>query len=122
MDGDGRRQLLNYSKGGLLWPNGLTLDHTNNRLYWVDAWYNSLDYYDFERNTTAFWLLGSVMHPFGLTLFEDYLYWTSWDYNMVFRTETPPQHLTSYISDLGKPMDIHVYDRNKKLSGKTKKI
>ena len=34
MDG-GNRQVIADTR--LYWPNGLTLDYTNNKLYWVDA-------------------------------------------------------------------------------------
>ena len=37
MDGSSRQILV---KRGLYWPNGLTLDEANNRLYWVDAYFS----------------------------------------------------------------------------------
>lgn len=34
MDGTSRRTIVNENLGA---PNGLTIDHSSNRLYWIDA-------------------------------------------------------------------------------------
>jgi len=117
MDGDVRRLLVSR---GLYWPNGLTLDHATNRLYWVDAGQNTLEFYDLERHTHATLSLSShfLPQPFGLTLLEDHVYWTDWQWKAVFQTERNPQLLTVLVQNLGQPMDIHAYDKNQTLSGK----
>lgn len=61
-----------------------------------------------------------LTHPFGLTLLENYLYWTDWNYNAVIRTETTPQTAYFFVHGLGKPMDIHAFDRNLSMPGKQK--
>ena len=45
MDGSGRRQLVNKH---LLWPNGLSIDYTNNRLYWCDAYTDRIGSIDID--------------------------------------------------------------------------
>ena len=45
MSGQQRVVLVNAS---LSWPNGLTLDQERNRLYWVDARYDKLEYLRFD--------------------------------------------------------------------------
>ena len=117
MDGDGRRILVNR---GLYWPNGLTLDHANNWLYWVDAWYSTLEYYDLESHTITTLISSSSVlpHPFGLTLLEDHLYWTDWIRDAVYKAKrTTPSNVTVLANNLGQPMDIHAYDRNQTLPG-----
>ena len=118
MDGSGRQILV---KRGLHWPNGLTLDEANNRLYWVDAYLNTLEYYDLERHTITTLMEDGykLPHPFGLTLFEDHLYWTDWWLDVVNRAEKKTlSNMTVVAKGLGRPMDIHAYDRNKPLPGK----
>ena len=119
MDGDRRRLLVSR---GLYWPNGLTLDHTKNWLYWVDARYNTLTFYDLERHTIATLLHSSfiLLHPFGLTLLEDHFYWTDWSWGAVFKSGTtaPSSSVKVLVNNLGQPMDIHAYDRNQTLPGK----
>ena len=117
MDGNGRRLLVST---GLYWPNGLTLDHMNNWLYWVDAKYNKLEYYDLQHHTTTMLLQSSsfLPHPFGLALVEDHLYWTDWDLDVVYKADrTALQHITFVADNLGQPMGIHAFDRNETFPG-----
>lgn len=43
MDGSNRTELVNRS---IRWPNGLTIDHVYNKLYWADAYEDSVETYD----------------------------------------------------------------------------
>ena len=117
MDGNGRRLLVSI---GLHWPNGLTLDQATNRLFWVDAGQNTMEFFDLEGHTRTTLLLSSFLlpHPFGLTLLEDHLYLTDWEWKVVFQTERNPQFFTALVQNLGQPMDIHAYDKNQTLPGK----
>ena len=97
----------------LHWPNGLTLDHDNNRLYWVDGYNNNLEYFDVVQGNrrTLISSLSSLPHPFGLTVLGDYLYWTDWQLDAIYRANKDDGgELTSVISGLGQPMDIHGYN------------
>ena len=44
MDGSGRVEIINSS---IYWPNGLTIDHIYNKLYWADAYEDTIEAYDF---------------------------------------------------------------------------
>ncbi|KAL9989112.1 hypothetical protein ACROYT_G003623 [Oculina patagonica] len=115
MDGDSRRILV---RRGLYYPNGLTLDEENNRLYWVDSLYDTLEYYDLERQTITTLLDSSsvLQHPFGLTLLDDNLYWTDWSRDAVYQADKKTaSNIKVLVSGLRRPMDIHAYDRNKTL-------
>lgn len=53
---------------------------------------------------------GKVPHPFAITLFEDFMYWTDWNHKSVEKANrftganhTVLQHVTH------RPMDIHIY-------------
>ena len=117
MDGDDRRVLV---RRGLYYPNGLTLDDTNNRLYWVDSYFDSLEYYDLQRHTittlldrdSIFW------YPFGLTSLDDYLYWTDQSRDAVYQADkSTASNSKILVSGLDQPRDIHAYDRSKTLPG-----
>lgn len=69
------------------WPNGLTLDYDTRRIYWIDAKSDSIhttkyDGSDHHEVMTKHELLS---HPFAITLFENYVYWTDWRTNSVVR-------------------------------------
>ena len=118
MDGSSRQILV---KRGLNRPSGLTLDEANNRLYWVDAFFDILEYYDFERHTITTLMEDSskLSYPFGLTLLGDHFYWTDLNLDVVNRAEKKTlSNMTVVATGLGHPMDIHAYDRNKPLPGK----
>ena len=118
MDGSSRQILV---KRGLYWPNGLTLDEANNRLYWVDAYFDVLEYYDFERHTITTLMEDSskLPYPFGLALLEDHFYWTDQSLAVVNRAEKKTlSNMTVVAAGFPEPMDIHAYDRNKPLPGK----
>ncbi|XP_022782783.1 low-density lipoprotein receptor-related protein 4-like isoform X2 [Stylophora pistillata] len=115
MDGNNRSTLV---KRGLYSPNGLTLDSANKRLYWVDAWFHVLEYYDLERHTitTVLQDRNILWNPFGLTLFEDYIYWTDSSLGVVYQApKDSPSNATALVNSLWSPRDIHAYDRNQSL-------
>ena len=97
----------------LRWPNGLTLDHGNKRLYWVDGYNDNLEYFDLVQGNrrTLISSSSSLPHPFGLTVLGDYLYWTDWQLDAIYRANKDDGgEVTSVISGLGQPMDIHGYN------------
>ena len=117
MDGNNRSTLV---KRGLYWPNGLTLDGANNKLYWVDAWFHMLEYYDLQRHTiTSLFRDRYVLsNPFGLTLLEDKIYWTDSRSGVVYQSpKDSPSNATVLVSGLSQPLDIHAYDRNQTFPG-----
>lgn len=69
------------------WPNGLTLDYTLKRVYWIDARsdsihttnYDGLDHHLVIRDPET------LSHPFSISVFENHVYWTDWRTNSVIR-------------------------------------
>ncbi len=118
MDGGDRRILV---RRGLYYPNGLTLDDKNSRLYWLDIYLDTLEYYDLQRHTITTLLDRSSVftRPFGLTSLDDKLFWTESFWDVVYQADkTTALNPKVLISGLRSPMDIHAYDRNETLPGK----
>ena len=94
-------------------PNGLTLDHDKNRLYWVDASYHVLEYWDLNLNNRVT-LISSydvLASPFGLTLLGDNLYWTDTQDRAVYRANIETgSNVTTFFTGTGQLMDIHGYN------------
>ena len=74
MDGSDRRVLHNT---GLTWPNGLTIDYSAQKIYWIDASRDSVEYSNVD-GSGRFVLLSQLDHPFSITLEGDLLFWTDW--------------------------------------------
>lgn len=112
MSGFNNRRFVLVSSS-LRWPNGLTLDQENNRLYWVDASFDKLEYLHVitKRRVTLISSSAVLPHPFGLTLLGDYLYWTDWSRNAVLRANKENAgNVTAFVRRIGQPMDIHGYN------------
>ena len=76
MNGDStsRRVLVNRD---IVWPNGLTIDYTEDRIWWVDARLGKVESTDLNgqdrKVTLRSW---GVRSTFGITLFQDSIYLT----------------------------------------------
>ena len=74
LDGTEREVIVNSS---LVWPNGLTIDYEESRLYWTDAYLDKVESSDLYGNGRVK-LYEDVPHPYGITKYKDFLYWTDW--------------------------------------------
>ena len=107
MDGSGRQSIVT---GNIARPNGLTIDQATNRLYWVDAELDTIEMTDLNGASRQV-LLSSAdqIHPFGLALYENALYWTDWNKRSILRYNLNSATYETVIPDLQQPMDIHIY-------------
>nr|QBM78333.1 vitellogenin receptor [Calliptamus italicus] len=60
------------------WPNGITIDIGNERLYWVDAKLQSIESVALDGSDRRIILKDVVKHPYSIAVFEDTLYWSDW--------------------------------------------
>ncbi|XP_038072970.1 low-density lipoprotein receptor-related protein 2-like [Patiria miniata] len=78
LDGNNRTLLV---EGDLLWLNGIAIDFEANYLYWCDARLDKIERSDLSGNHRTILLdIQSYpgIHPFGLALYKNSLYWTDW--------------------------------------------
>ncbi|XP_053696263.1 low-density lipoprotein receptor-like isoform X2 [Sabethes cyaneus] len=111
MDGTHRQVIVNYE---VKWPNGITLDLVRKRVYWVDAKLNVISScnYDGSQRTVVLYSADYLRHPFSITTFEDYVYWTDWDKEAVFKANKfngKDIEPVTAMHMLQHPMTIHVY-------------
>ncbi|XP_035257773.1 low-density lipoprotein receptor-related protein 6 [Anguilla anguilla] len=105
MDGTGRITLVpNVGRA-----NGLTIDYAERRLYWTDldtTLIESSNMLGQEREVIA----DDLPHPFGLTQYQDYIYWTDWSQRSIERAnKTSGQNRTVIQGHLDYVMDILVF-------------
>uniref|UniRef100_A0A671SN54 Low-density lipoprotein receptor-related protein 5-like n=1 Tax=Sinocyclocheilus anshuiensis TaxID=1608454 RepID=A0A671SN54_9TELE len=62
--------------------NGLTIDFVDQRLYWTD-----LDTCMIESTSMQEIVADDLPHPFGLTQYRDYIYWTDWNLRSIERAD-----------------------------------
>jgi sugar lactone lactonase YvrE len=105
MDGSHRQTIVSYE---VKWPNGLTLDLVKKRVYWVDAKLNVISScnYDGSERRVILYSPDALQHPFSITTFEDWVYWTDWDKQAVYRAnkfngrDITPITATHMVSEL----------------------
>ncbi|XP_028584444.2 low-density lipoprotein receptor-related protein 6 isoform X3 [Podarcis muralis] len=105
MDGSERTTLVpNVGRA-----NGLTIDYAKRRLYWTDLDTNlieSSNMLGLDRDVIA----DDLPHPFGLTQYQDYIYWTDWSRRSIERAnKTSGQNRTVIQNHLDYVMDILVF-------------
>ncbi|KAH0616373.1 hypothetical protein JD844_027417 [Phrynosoma platyrhinos] len=105
MDGSERSTLVpNVGRA-----NGLTIDYVKRRLYWTDLDTNlieSSNMLGLDRDVIA----DDLPHPFGLTQYQDYIYWTDWSRRSIERAnKTSGQNRTVIQNHLDYVMDILVF-------------
>ena len=108
MDGSARRTIVSENLG---WPNGLTIDKFSNRLFWADAKLDTIEVSDLHgRNRQLIMPSAANIHPYGLAVHQDMLYWTDWHTKSISRFNLSSAKQETIVYGLKKPMDIHVFD------------
>jgi len=113
MDGNSRLVLASEN---LIWPNGITLDLVLERLYWIDAKLHTIASVTLDGSDLKVLPLKSsfLYHPFSISVFEDWVYWTEWAKNgsYVYKANKFDGSGAVKISDgvqHSKPMAVKVY-------------
>ncbi|KAK3082885.1 hypothetical protein FSP39_007983 [Pinctada imbricata] len=78
-------------------PNGLTIDHKAQRLYWSDARLDKIERCDFDGNNREIIVTTIPQHSFGLALYGEYLYWTDWMRRAVVRANKHDGNIYTYL-------------------------
>ncbi|XP_066928142.1 low-density lipoprotein receptor-related protein 1-like [Clytia hemisphaerica] len=116
MDGTDMRALINSRIG---WPNGITIDYTSRRVYWIDARYDYIESIDYEGNDRQTLISGKklVPHPFALTMDDTYIYFTDWFKKGVVRVNKQDnKDYEVIIQNISRPMDIHLISKSRQLN------
>ncbi|XP_059673247.1 low-density lipoprotein receptor-related protein 6 isoform X4 [Gavia stellata] len=111
MDGSSRAVIVNTD---IYWPNGLTLDYEEQKLYWADAKLNFIHKSNLDGSHRQAVVKGSLPHPFALTLFGDTLYWTDWNTHSILAcSKYSGEDLREIHSNIFSPMDIHAFSQKR---------
>ncbi|CAD5111663.1 DgyrCDS948 [Dimorphilus gyrociliatus] len=87
MDGSDRIFLTNLKDMGGSWPNGLTIDNTNDRIYWADAHSHSIYTSDMDGKNVIPILTNHPLltHPFSIHVFGSFVFWIDWGTSSILR-------------------------------------
>ena len=107
MDGSNRAKILDSTV--LRWPNGLAIDYDTSRLYWTDAKMDHIMSSNFDGGQRDHVATG-LSHPFGLDVYNGYVYWGDWVERRLLRTRK--KFMTSVLlRDVKGLMEVRVYKK-----------
>ncbi|XP_078354052.1 low-density lipoprotein receptor-like isoform X1 [Oculina patagonica] len=102
----------------ILWPNALAVDYTIDRIWWADAKLHTIESSDLNGRNRRIILSENINHPFALTIFQSYVYWTDWHHNAINKANKfTGEERSVVMENLFSPMDIHVHHRQRQPIG-----
>ncbi|XP_049769267.1 sortilin-related receptor-like [Schistocerca cancellata] len=86
-DGSDPRRL--FGRSYVDWPNGITVDHIAERIYWVDARLDYIGSADLDGKGFKKIIANTdkVAHPFAVAVFKDTMYWDDWRQNAIYQAD-----------------------------------
>ena len=120
MNGDIRTRRV-IVRDNIHWPNGLTLDYAQSKLYWADGKLNYIHSSDLDGSNRRVVIneASALPHPFALTLYQDTLYWTDWSFQAINSCNKMTGGTRREVhSNIHSPMDIHVFNSHRQPVGK----
>ncbi|XP_077997711.1 prolow-density lipoprotein receptor-related protein 1-like [Glandiceps talaboti] len=120
MSGDERSIILNVTtlEGG--WPNGLSIDYLEMRIFWIDARSDSIHSARYSGSDVQVILHGHeyLSHPFAVAVFEGQVYWTDWRSNSVVKANKWTGANVSVIANTNtQPFDAQIYHSTRQPAG-----
>ncbi|CAH1130397.1 unnamed protein product [Ceutorhynchus assimilis] len=114
LDGSNKKIIVNQD---LSFPIGLVIDYSNKRLYWIDAKLNeerieTSDYHGQNRVTLPI----DKTHPFSLTQYKEWIFWTDWDQKCIMRSEKITGNGKMMIRPLHAAMGITMVAAERQMS------
>lgn len=112
MDGSERVPLVLRD---LQFPNGLAIDQSKNRLYFVDGGTKTLEHVNFDGSGRRSVISSGMLHPFGLDIFGSQVYWTDWDTQSIDVAEKQSgRNRRIVLSNTSDLMDIRIFHRERR--------
>ncbi|XP_072034176.1 low-density lipoprotein receptor-related protein 4-like [Amphiura filiformis] len=112
MNGEGRETIIDT---GLGWPNSITIDRETSKIYWNDALTKRIEMADLDGQNRNILIRKDVPHPYGLTLSNNYVYWTDWQQKTIKRARKDTGGGVVTIADnLDGLMAIHAINMSRR--------
>lgn len=120
LDGSHREAIIRDPH--VAWPNGITIDHSTDRLYWCDGRLNTISASRLDGSHVEVILFSpNVLRlPYSISVFEDRLYWTDWSQLALYSANKftgDDVHNVSAGHLLESPKVVHVFHQYRQPEG-----
>lgn len=87
MDGSHRNVLVDSTSSKMRWPTGLTIDHSQRKIYWCDSLHPVIESINLDgtNRQPIFKIMNHNFHPMSLTYNNFILYWTDQQHGNIQR-------------------------------------
>lgn len=88
-------------------PNAIAIDYENHKLYWADARLDKIERADYDGTHRVVLAHSTPKHPFAITVYKNYLYFTDWVLRAVVRVNKYSGGDVTWLrKDIGRLMGI----------------
>ena len=110
-DLDGTNIWKLFGEAHVRWPNGITVDYAEEKIYWVDADKGYMASSDVNGGhfIRLFFEVNDFGHPFGVAVFKNKIYWTELRNNVIFSEDKDFQSGHEVLARLCNELDLKVY-------------
>lgn len=109
MDGSNRQSIVTVD---VVWPNSITIDYIDSRIYWVDAKLHTIKSANLDGTNVRTVIRNAkhISHPFALAVFEDDIFWTDWSSDSIRKAHKyTGEDFQQVALGLHSPMDIKIF-------------
>lgn len=114
MDGDPDTRRMVVSSA-IRFPNAVTIDYTRDYLYWADSYYHKIEKMHVNGGHRTYFLKKELIsHPFALTIYDHFIYWSDWRLQGIFRVSSnEAKHDSIVKKPVLHPMSLVVFDKKR---------
>lgn len=96
------------------WPNGLSIDFENDRLYWCDALLDHIQHANLDGTDIKTINSRLIRHPFSLAIHNEWVYITDWRLDAIFRIHKvtgDKEEVITKVDETNRLYGVKVYSR-----------
>jgi integrin beta 2 len=95
-------------------PNAVTIDYSSDHLYWADSYYDIIEKMDINGGRRITFLNKELIyHPFSLTFYERFIYWSDWHTQGILRLNQNGRQDSVVVKPVTKPTELVVFDKKR---------
>lgn len=116
LDGSNRIALVEKNVG---YPNGISIDLKNNRVYWCNAESDVIESVDLDGTNRKKLAIASkfIGHPFSIAVFKNYVYWTDWQKRAILRADIDGKNVIKIREQYMSLMGLRVFHKDAQPAG-----